>query len=201
MSVNPACLKGGAGAFRGRLPPLHGEGYNKSAAPEVPVAVWTGEPVCQARHGVRIPPEITLRGEIDGKTARWLHAAFDRDAPSKQWAGLSGVVPARSKSAISPQTPSPWPNVDLHSHWFRSRVPSMVPLPVQDLRQPFPSVTSGQCVPNCRLVIKVPDTRENGTRMRHSLPEQAPSVEGCFISVTESVPARVGPLFLELPFL
>ncbi|KKK53212.1 hypothetical protein LCGC14_3097030 [marine sediment metagenome] len=37
--------------------------------------------------------------------------------------------------------------------------------------------------------------------MRHSLPEAPPSVEGRVVSVTESVPARVGPPFLELPFL
>ena len=41
----------------------------------------------------------------------------------------------------------------------------MVRLPVSDVPQPFSIVTPGRRVPNCRLLIKVPRTRENGARM------------------------------------
>jgi len=53
-----------------------------------------------------------------------------------------------------------------------------IPLPVQNLREPFPSVTAGRRIPNCRLVIKVPDTRENGARIRRGRRQISPPVEG-----------------------
>jgi hypothetical protein len=57
-------------------------------------------------------------------------------------------------------------------------MPQNVPLPVQNLQQRFPSVTLGRRIPNCRLVNKVPDFRENGTRMRHSRRRRYPQSNG-----------------------
>ena len=72
------------------------------------------------------------------------------------------------------------------------RISRNLPMPGQNLRQPFLSVTASRQIPNCRLVIKVPDTRENGTRMRHGRRQKIPPVEGLVWPLrSRSLPAWV----------
>ena len=81
--------------------------------------------------------------------------------------------------------------------WSRARsagrtVPKYVPLPVQNLPRPFPAVSPGRRVPDCRLSIKVPDTHENGTRMRHSPRQVSPPANGRVIAAAELLLACFG---------
>ena len=56
----------------------------------------------------------------------------------------------------------------------RRRVSEYLRFPVQNVPWQFLIVTPGRRVPNCRLRIKVPRTRENGTRMRHTRMQNFP---------------------------
>ncbi len=85
--------------------------------------------------------------------------------------------------------------IDLRRLWL---VSEYVPLPVQNLPQPFPAATPGRRVPNCRLSIKVPNTRENGTRRRHNRRQALPPSGGADCLRCGAAPcARASPPRLE----
>ena len=64
-------------------------------------------------------------------------------------------------------------------------VPSNVALPVLNHPQRFPAATPCRRVPNCRLPVKVRNTRENGTRNRHGQRQAYPPVAGRTVTASE----------------
>jgi hypothetical protein len=120
-------------------------------------------------------------------TRSWPLISFDdRDAEPPSGRGIPFPIPWSPQLVRKRVTYPP----------FRSsnNASSNVPLPVQNLSQPFPAATPVHRVPNCRLVIKVPRTRENGARIRHSQRQAAPASGRVVRLAAQRLLVRVGSI-------